>query len=412
MTRLIATRPLQAGGLALLLVTLATASADAQRRDGFEAQRKRLVEENVAGAGVKDPRVLQSLLDTPRHEFVAPALRDQAYYDMALPIGSQQTISSPFIVAYMTECLDPQPTDKVLEIGTGSGYQAAVLSPLVQDVYTIEIVPALGRAAERVLRKLNYKNVHTKVGDGFKGWPEHAPFDKVIVTCSPEKVPQPLVDQLAEGGLMVIPVGERYQQTLFLMRKRDGRLQSEALRPTLFVPMTGTAEQRRVEQPDPLNPQIANGGFEETLDERDDVSPGWYYQRQMTVVADDDAPQGQRYIRFQNQDAGRAAHLLQGLAIDGRQVKAVQLSCRVRTTNVREASFGREYCTVAMTFYDENRKDLGSFTLGAFRGTEAWRLVGKQLRVPPQAREAIVRVGLFGATGEACFDDFRLSAVR
>ena len=190
----------------------------AQRGDRFQEARQRLVDENVAGAGIRDRRVLDSILQTPRHEFVPAALRHKAYFDMALPIGDKQTISSPFIVAYMTESLGTKPTDKVLEIGTGSGYQAAVLSPLVKEVYTIEIVPQLGETARKVLDRLKYDNVHAKVGDGYKGWPEHAPFDSIIVTCSPEKVPQPLVDQLREGGRMVVPVGERYQQTLYLFQ--------------------------------------------------------------------------------------------------------------------------------------------------------------------------------------------------
>ena len=156
-----------------------------------------MVNTAVIGSGVKHERVIQSMLKTPRHEFVPTNIRNQAYFDMALPIGGQQTISAPFIVAYMTEALDPKATDKVLEIGTGSGYQAAVLSPLVRSVYSIEIVEELGYKA--TLNKLKYDNVKTKVGDGFKGWPEYAPFDKIIVTCSPERVPIPLVQQLREG---------------------------------------------------------------------------------------------------------------------------------------------------------------------------------------------------------------------
>ena len=171
-----------------------------------------MVDKEIVAAGVTNERVIQAMRDTPRHEFVPANQRQYAYLDMALPIGNAQTISPPFIVASMTQEIDPQPTDRVLEIGTGSGYQAAVLSPLVKDVYTIEIVEPLGRRATRTLKRLGYKNVHTRVGDGYKGWPEAAPFDKIIVTCSPEKVPQPLVDQLREGGLMIVPVGERYQQ--------------------------------------------------------------------------------------------------------------------------------------------------------------------------------------------------------
>ncbi len=159
-----------------------------------------MVDEEIVAAGVKNPRVIASMRSTPRHEFVQAAERPLAYYDMALPIGSSQTISPPYVVAYMTEQLDPQPDDKVLEIGTGSGFQAAVLSPLVKDVYTIEIVKPLGERAARTLKRLKYANVHTKIGDGYAGWPEVAPFDKIIVTCSPEKVPQALVDELKEGG--------------------------------------------------------------------------------------------------------------------------------------------------------------------------------------------------------------------
>ncbi len=221
-----------------------------------------MVEKEIAGAGVKNPRVLDAMRTTPRHEFMPLAERGNAYLDMALPIGEGQTISPPFIVAYMTEQLNPQPGDKVLEIGTGSGYQAAILSPLVKDVYTIEIVKRLGDQAARTLKRLGYKNIHTRVGDGFQGWPDAAPFDKIIVTCSPEEVPQPLVDQLREGGRMIIPKGERYQQTLYLFEKKNGELKSVALLPTLFVPMTGKAEDNRVVKPDPANPELYNGSFE------------------------------------------------------------------------------------------------------------------------------------------------------
>jgi protein-L-isoaspartate(D-aspartate) O-methyltransferase len=309
----------------------------------------------------------------------------------------------------MTQSLDPQPEDRVLEIGTGSGYQAAVLSPLVADVYTIEIVPELGQRAERTLKRLKYKNVFVKVGDGYQGWPEHAPFDKIIVTCSPEQVPQPLVDQLKDGGLMVIPVGERYQQTLYLMRKKDGQLQAEALQPTLFVPMTGAAEEARQVQPDPLNPQVINSDFEaEPLTGA--FIPGWYYQRLLTWESED-APQGSHYVCFQNQDFGRPAHLMQGIAIDGRNIPRLQLRALVKLDNVRDSGDAMEIATIAMSFYDENRRDLGAQAVGRFRGSRDWHTVEYTFRVPPQAREALLRIGLFGAVGEACFDNVELKPV-
>src|SRR3954470_10546818 len=244
-----------------------------------------MVDKEIVAAGVKNERVIKAMRDTPRHEFVPPGERDHAYLDMALPIGNGQTISPPFVVASMTEAIDPKPGDRVLEIGTGSGYQAAILSPLVSDVYTIEIVDSLSARATRALKRLGYKNVHTRAGDGYKGWPEAAPFDKIIVTCSPEEVPKPLVEQLKEGGLMVVPVGERYRQTLYLMRKTGGKLKSEALRATLFVPMTGAAESERKVKPDPKKPQIFNGSFEEavTNSEGNEEPVGWHYQRQLTL---------------------------------------------------------------------------------------------------------------------------------
>ncbi|HJT81114.1 MAG TPA: protein-L-isoaspartate(D-aspartate) O-methyltransferase [Chthoniobacterales bacterium] len=210
----------------------------------FDAQREQMVKEQIAARGVKDEKVLGALRNVPRHEFVPEKWRAAAYDDGPLPIGHDQTISQPYIVALMTEQLKPQPNHRILEIGTGSGYQAAVLSGLVADVYTIEIVEPLAKSAEATLQRLGYKNVHVKAGDGYKGWPEHAPFDSIIVTCAPDHVPQPLVDQLKEGGRMVIPVGPRLAQELYIVQKQNGQMRQTALIDVRFVPMTGDGNRR------------------------------------------------------------------------------------------------------------------------------------------------------------------------
>ena len=197
-----------------------------------------MIERQLRGRGVRDARVLQAMRSVPREKFVPKELRNSAYDDRPLPIGYDQTISQPFIVAFMTEQLQPAKTQRVLEIGTGSGYQAAVLSGLVAEVYSIEIVRPLAERAAAVLGELGYKNVHVKAGDGYKGWPEHAPFDSIIVTAAPDHVPQPLVEQLKEGGRMVIPVGETGAQKLYLLEKRGGQVTQTAVIPVRFVPLT------------------------------------------------------------------------------------------------------------------------------------------------------------------------------
>ncbi len=203
----------------------------------FGAQRQRMVEQQLKPRGIKDERVLAAMAKVPREEFIPTGVRGDAYEDGPLPIGYDQTISQPYIVAFMTEQMRPRPNDRVLEIGSGSGYQAAILADLVADVYTIEIVEPLAKTAEATLQRLGYKNVHIKVGDGYKGWPEQAPFDAIIVTCAPEKVPRPLVDQLKDGGRMIIPVGERFAQQLYLLEKKNGQLKESATLPVRFVPM-------------------------------------------------------------------------------------------------------------------------------------------------------------------------------
>ncbi len=203
-----------------------------------------MVQQQLMTRGVHEERVLAAMAKVPREEFVPADQRAAAYTDNPLPIGYDQTISQPYIVAFMTEQLQPKPSDRVLEIGTGSGYQAAILGELVVEVYSIEIIEPLGKSAAATLQRLGYKNVQVKVGDGYKGWPEHAPFDAITVTCAPDHVPQPLIDQLKEGGRMIIPVGSFGDQELYLLEKKNGQLERRAVLPVRFVPMAGEAEQR------------------------------------------------------------------------------------------------------------------------------------------------------------------------
>ena len=230
---------MQIVGKYLLFAAIATTGCRQQTPAAadFAAQRQRMVEQQLKARGIKDQRVLAAMAKMPREEFVPADERIDAYEDGPLPIDYGQTISQPYIVAFMTEQLRPKPTDRVLEIGSGSGYQAAILAEVVTDVYTIEIIEPLAKSAEATMQRLGYKNVHIKVGDGYQGWPEEAPFDAVIVTCAPENVPQPLIDQLQNGGRMVIPVGERFAQQLYLLEKKNGRLKESATLPVRFVPM-------------------------------------------------------------------------------------------------------------------------------------------------------------------------------
>ena len=227
--------------IVLLSLALCLSACDSQPASEAElfAQRKKMVEEQLAAPGrdIRNRRVLDAMAAVPRHEFVPKALWKFAYSDDPLPIGYGQTISQPFIVAFMTEQLDPKPTDRVLEIGTGSGYQAAVLSRLVAEVYTIEIIEPLAKRAEADLKRLGYNNVKVLAGDGYQGWPEHAPFDAIIVTCAPDHIPQPLVGQLRDGGRMIIPVGPSDNQQLYLLQKLGTKVEQQAILPVRFVPM-------------------------------------------------------------------------------------------------------------------------------------------------------------------------------
>ena len=228
----------------ILLIAVPSHSSD----DDFKSDREWMVKRQINAQGITDGRigvknrsVLEAMGRVLRHEFVPDRYKSQSYVDMPLPIGYDQTISQPYIVAYMTELLDPKKEHKVLEVGTGSGYQAAVLAELVDHVYTIEIIKELGESAEKRLKRLDYKNVTVKIGDGYFGWEEHAPYDAIIVTAAPDHIPPMLIHQLKPGGKLCIPVGGRFQvQNLTLVQKTEsGSIMTRQVMPVVFVPLTG-----------------------------------------------------------------------------------------------------------------------------------------------------------------------------
>jgi protein-L-isoaspartate(D-aspartate) O-methyltransferase len=392
---------------AIVGIFMFAADAHGQSRDNWAESRARLVEHEIVAAGVKDARVCDAIRNTPRHEFIAASMRRYAYFDIAIPIGEGQTISSPFTVAYMTEQLQPAPTDSVLEIGTGSGYQAAVLSGLVSKVYSIEIVEPLGKRAAQTLRRLGYKNVETKIGDGYQGWAEHAPFDKIIVTCSPENVPKPLVEQLKEGGRLVVPLGKRYQQTLYLFKKVRGVLQAEPLQPTFFVPMVGLAEEERVVQADAREPVLVNGDFKDVSGDQPD---GWYYVRQGKVEKAGRTP-GSNCLTIRNDASGRGAQALQAVGIDGRLTQEIEMSLWVRGQNVQPTGTSEQHPSLMVAFFNANRQPVGRYRIGGWTGNFDWVQKRLRIKVPPSARLASVEVGLWGGTGQISVADVAMKVI-
>jgi protein-L-isoaspartate(D-aspartate) O-methyltransferase len=227
--------------LCLLLASCTDAKPPAASSD-LATQREAMVEEQIEARGITDPATLAAMRSVPRHEFLPLRLRDEAYMDYPLPIGHGQTISQPYIVAFMTEAIRPQPGEKILEIGAGSGYQAAVLAAAGAEVSTVEIVGPLAEMARQNLARLGYDKARVLHADGFRGWPEHAPYDAIVVTCAPDRIPPALVEQLRDGGRMIIPVGSGMNQELILLRKHGDKIEKQSVLPVRFVPMTGEAQ--------------------------------------------------------------------------------------------------------------------------------------------------------------------------
>jgi len=223
--------------IVLIVLFNPSCMSQTQKTMNYEEKRAAMVRNQIKSRGIRDEKVLNAMLKVERHRFVPSSYRSEAYEDYPLPIGEGQTISQPYIVAFMTEALRLKPEDRMLEVGTGSGYQAAVLAEICDSVFTIEIFPSLASSASQVLTELGYDNIFIKTGDGYLGWEEHAPFDCIMVTCSPTHIPKPLEEQLAEGGRMIIPVGAVYTQELYLFEKKKGKLTQKSILPVRFVPM-------------------------------------------------------------------------------------------------------------------------------------------------------------------------------
>jgi protein-L-isoaspartate(D-aspartate) O-methyltransferase len=373
--------------------------------------------------------VIDVMKRVPRHRFVLPAYRRDAYHDRAIAIGESQTISPPYIVCYMTSKLSPKPTDKVLEIGTGSGYQAAVLSLLVDEVYTIEIVESLGKKADNLLRELGFDNVKVKIGDGYKGWAEAAPFDSIIVTCSPESIPEPLIEQLREGGRIIIPLGERYQQAFYLCTKVEGKLVKELLSPALFVPMTGEAEEKRKIQPDPKNPAIIGGDFEEV---RKDGSPiGWHYSRNVSILSNQigdgniiaaKVPSGKFFARFtstipkntnpKKQQPPEFSQILQGFPVDGKEIKTITINYFARGVDIVPLNGRAQTATGIIMLFDELRDQIAEIPICFVRGNFNWQNFNQTINIPPKTKEAILLIGLPTAFGILDIDNIKISNTK
>lgn len=212
-----------------------------------EHARRNMISKQLAtpGRNIRNKRVLRAMGKIPREQFLPSSSRHLAYRDQAISIGYEQTISQPYIVAFMSEQLNPGPKERILEIGTGSGYQTAVLAEMDAEVYSVEIIPPLSRKAEKIFHRLGYHNIHLKIGDGHLGWEEQAPFDSIIVTCAPHRIPEALIRQLNEGGHMIVPVGDPHEQNLLLLTKVNGKLHQSKMLPVRFVPMTGKNDEEK-----------------------------------------------------------------------------------------------------------------------------------------------------------------------
>lgn len=371
--------------------------------------RRRMVAEEIQPHGIQDARLLDAMREVPREQFLPLNKRSVAYLNIAITFGEGHVMLPPLVTAHMIEQLEPKYSDKVLVVGTGTGYSSALLSRITNKVYTVEIDRATAATAEETFKRVKYDNISLKVGDGFEGWKEHAPFQKIIVECSPENVPQPLLEQLDEGGLLLIPIGVDFDQTMHLYKKVNGELSSISAWPTLLVPMKGRAEELKSSSDQPRVPAINNGGFEELLEGTKDVPVGWSYLRQGRVIEDNLSPEGKRCLQFTNETPGNAAMALQAFPVDGKTTSEITLSFRVMGKEIRPGQTRQQLPRVEVTFFDEKRRPVGGDWVGGWYMNFDWVKKDRRFTVPRLAKFAIVQLTMEGATGEIRFDDIRLT---
>lgn len=393
--------------------------------------------ELVLQDGLENDLVLSAMMRIPREKFLPQNKKSGAYRDVAIPIGCSRMDYSPYITAYCISQLDPAPDDKVLEIGTGCGYASAVLSLLVREVHTVEFHATLSKKANQSLKKIGIKNVYGKIGDGFQGCPEQAPFDKIIVWGAVEDIPESLIDQLKEGGRMVVSVGEKYQQTLYLCRKKNGELKKETLPPTFFTSMPGEAESRRILLADPKNPSILGGDFEHYYGETR-LPYGWYHVKNARILQGPDAPNGTNYMRFEVEpeytivhdphemedsygeppeqfvpSAEKTAQIVQSFAIDGKTVSRVKFGVFLRAENIQPLDpQNPPKGTIVLAFYGEDREVLQCVQLASVYGSFNWKPFSTEIPVPRKTLEADLYIGLFQNAGRLDIDAVSLERTR
>ncbi len=393
--------------LTLWLMSFQPAAAQSGLRELLEA-RRRMVNEEISAQGIENERLLTAMREVPREQFLPLSKRNLAYLNVAVTYGDGHIILPPLVTAHLIEQVDPQKNDKVLVIGSGSGYSTALLSRMCREVDAVEIDPVVAKSAEETLARLKYTNVRMRIGDGFEGWKEHAPYQRIIVECSPENVPQPLVDQLAEGGMLLVPVGDEFDQTMHLCKKENGKLSTLSLWPTLLLPMKGKAEELRSQSDKPRDPTLLNSGFEELVPQTKDVPAAWVYVRQGRAIADRSCPEGNNSMSFTNVTPGVVATAIQAFPVDGKKISELGIACKVWGMDIRPGQTRQQLPRVEVRFFDEKRRLVGGDWMGGWNMSFTWIKKDHVFAVPRLAKFAVIRIGLGGATGEIKFDDFKL----